>query len=87
MTNALLTDTLSGVPAGMYILVISDHQDSLTSPYCEVIDSIYIGEPAAALSALENLLNRINPKFTGLQYQILDLICCIPFDIITLQKL
>ncbi|MEO8148505.1 MAG: T9SS type A sorting domain-containing protein [Bacteroidia bacterium] len=65
VTNALLTDTLSGVPAGMYTLVLSDHQDSLTSPYCEVIDSIYIGEPAAALAASQNLLNHIDNICNG----------------------
>ena len=38
------------------------------------------------LTSLEKILNRINPKDTGLQYQILDLIISLPLDKVSLQK-
>ncbi|MEO8148591.1 MAG: T9SS type A sorting domain-containing protein [Bacteroidia bacterium] len=64
-TAALLYDSLKGVPPGMYIVVISDHQDSLTGPYCSVTDSVYVGGPAEPLAVTENVLNHINNVCNG----------------------
>ncbi|MEO8148241.1 MAG: GEVED domain-containing protein [Bacteroidia bacterium] len=73
VTNSLTVDSLKGVPAGMYILVLTDHQGAPTSPYCEVTDSVYVGGPAAPLSATENTLNHVNVSCNGNNNGALDI--------------
>lgn len=60
VTKSGTTDSLKNVTAGMYILVITDHQGATVPPYCSVTDSIYVGEPLAPLSVSENIGSHVD---------------------------
>ncbi|MEO8146257.1 MAG: T9SS type A sorting domain-containing protein [Bacteroidia bacterium] len=65
VTNASMYDSLKGVPAGMYIVVLTDHQGATTSPYCQIVDSVYVGQPVQPLAVNENTLNHVNVLCNG----------------------
>ncbi len=73
VTNTYTADTLSNVPAGIYTIVITDHQDSLTNPYCQVIDSVIVGQPAGPLSSFENTINHTDVLCHGNSTGALDI--------------
>lgn len=60
VTKSATNDSLKNVAAGWYIVVITDHQGATMSPYCSVIDSIYVGQPLAPLSVTENIGSHVN---------------------------
>ncbi|MEO8149224.1 MAG: T9SS type A sorting domain-containing protein [Bacteroidia bacterium] len=65
VTNSATSDSITGMPVGTYILVLTDHQGSPSVPYCQSLDSIFVGEPSAALSVVENTLNHIDVLCNG----------------------
>src|SRR5205085_9107037 len=56
---------VAGLQAGMYTLVVTDHQDSLTQPYCSITDSIFIGQSSGPLNVTDNTFNHINILCNG----------------------
>ncbi|MEO8148490.1 MAG: T9SS type A sorting domain-containing protein [Bacteroidia bacterium] len=65
VTTSSPTDSLKGVPQGMYIVVLTDHQGTTQGPYCSVTDSVYVGQPDAPLASNENTLNHVNVLCNG----------------------
>ncbi|MEO8147352.1 MAG: T9SS type A sorting domain-containing protein [Bacteroidia bacterium] len=73
-TDNLLADTLFGVPAGWYYFTSTDHQGVVDPPYCQVIDSIFVGEPASPLNVDEVLANHVDVQCYGYGTGAIDLI-------------
>jgi hypothetical protein len=73
VTNAEMSDTISGLLPGNYYLILTDHQGIAVPPYCTPdIVAVTVYEPAV-LVASENLSNHVNVSCNGLSDGAVDL--------------
>jgi len=63
-TAALTTDTLMNLPYDGYYVIVTDHQDSASAPYCQEIAFVLVEQPAV-LAVSENIGNHVNVDCNG----------------------